>query len=124
MYSISTPNAPYMAGPFSQGSSAGRFVFVSGQLPLVPGTGKFVEGDIQAMCLQSIKNCEAVLQDVGLGLTDVAKVTIYLTNIADISKVNAVYEQCFSRPYPARTTVEVAALSNGSPIEIECIAIR
>jgi 2-iminobutanoate/2-iminopropanoate deaminase len=76
------------------------------------------------MALQCIRNCEAVLKDVDLELTDVAKVTLYLTDIKSIQDVNAVYEQCFARPYPARTCVEVSALSNGSPIEMECIAIR
>jgi 2-iminobutanoate/2-iminopropanoate deaminase len=99
-------------------------VFVSGQLPIVASTGKFADGGIRGMALQCIRNCEAILERAELELTDVVKVTVYLTDIKQIQEVNAVYEQCFARPYPARTCVEVSSLSNGSPIEMECIAIR
>jgi 2-iminobutanoate/2-iminopropanoate deaminase len=113
-----------MEGPFSQGASAARFVFVSGQLPLDPATGELVEGGIGAQCEQAIRNCEAVLADVNLTLEDVAKVTIFTTNMAYLQEINAAYEQHFARPYPARTCVCVAGLTCGAQLEIECIAVR
>ena len=124
MYAISTDAAPKTFGPFSQGTSAARFVFVSAQQPVDAATGKLVEGDVSAQAKQCLKNVSGVLANLELTLADVTKVTILL---ADISEVDAVYDACdevFDVPRPACTVAAVSALPNGASITIEAIACR
>ena len=116
------PGAPNAVGPYSYGVVAGDMVFLSGQTPIDPATGKLVEGDIAAQTEQVFKNIEAVLKAAGRTFKDVVKCNVYLTDMANFAAMNAVYATKFEAPYPARTTVAVAALPLGCIVEIECVA--
>ena len=111
-------------GPYSHAVDSEGLVFLSGQTPLDPATGKLVAGDIGEQTAQGFRNLFAVLEAAGLGPDDVVKVNVYLTDMADFAGMNAVYERQFSKPYPARTTVGVAALPLGARVEIELVARR
>jgi 2-iminobutanoate/2-iminopropanoate deaminase len=119
---IHSDSAPKAVGPYSQAIASGGFVFSSGQIPLDPETGKLVEGGIEAQTRRVMDNLAAVLGVAGSSLDRVVKTTIYLTNLADFSAVNAVYAGYFSAAPPARSTVQVAALPLGAAIEIDVIA--
>ncbi|MFA5676559.1 MAG: RidA family protein [Christensenellales bacterium] len=120
---INTANAPEAAGPYSQAVSAGGFVFVSGQIPAEPETGKITDGGIEKQAERVIKNLTAVLAAWGLSLSDVVKTTVYLKNMSDFSPVNEVYSRYFASPYPARSCVE-AKLPKDALIEIEAVAAK
>ena len=120
--SVQTDKAPGAVGPYSQAIRAGNLVFVSGQLPINPETGKMPEGPITDRAHQSLKSMTAILEAVGGGLNDVVKTTIFLADIKDFAEVNEVYSQYFVSPFPARSTVEVANLPLGADIEIKAIA--
>lgn len=120
---ISTPHAPAAVGPYSQAVKIGQFVFTAGQIPLVPGTGKLVEGDIKAQTTQVIKNLTAVLETAGTNLDNVVKTTIFVEDMADFAAVNEVYGSYFTGTPPARSTVQVAGLPLGAAVEIEMIAV-
>lgn len=111
-------------GPYSPGIEAGDLVFISGQIPLDPDTGKLVEGGIAAQAKQSLENLKGVLAAAGLGFEHVVKTTIFLTKMSDFAEVNEVYKGYVSEPYPARSTIAVAALPMGAQVEIEMIASR
>lgn len=111
-------------GPYSHAVESGDLVFVSGQTPLDPATGKLAEGGIAEKTEQCFKNLFAVLQAAGLTEENVVKVNVFLTDMANFAEMNAVYATKFSAPYPARSTVAVAALPLGAPVEIELIARR
>jgi 2-iminobutanoate/2-iminopropanoate deaminase len=111
-------------GPYSQAVEAGNLVFLSGQTPLDPATGKLVTGDIGAQTAQSFRNLFSVLEAAGLGPDDVVKANVYLADIGDFAAMNAVYERQFAPPYPARTTIEVKGLPLGARVEIELVAQR
>jgi len=122
---VLTANAPAPIGPYSQALEAGPFVFCSGQIPLDPANGTMVgEGNVEAQTVQVMKNISAVLAQAGLGFGNVVKTTIFLKNMADFPKVNAIYGESFSKPFPARSTVEVARLPKDALVEIEVIASR
>ncbi|MCI1665367.1 MAG: Rid family detoxifying hydrolase [Atopobiaceae bacterium] len=123
-YPINSTGAPAAIGPYSQGTTAARFVFVSGQIAVDPTTGKMVEGGVGAQTSRCITNMEAVLTELDLTLEDVTKTTVFLTSMDDFEQMNEVYGEHFSAPEPARTTVAVAALPKGAIVEIECIACR
>lgn len=120
---ISTEKAPAAVGPYSQAVRAGNLLFLSGQVPLNPATGKLVEGDIQAQAAQVCKNLLAVLQSQGLGAEHVVKTTVFITDMSNFPLVNEVYKQYFTAPCPARSCVEVSALPLGVQVEIEAIAV-
>jgi 2-iminobutanoate/2-iminopropanoate deaminase len=120
---ITTPKAKAI-GPYSAAVEAGDFVFVSGQIPLDSATGKLVEGDISAQARQSLENLKTVLAAAGLGFADVVKTTIFLTSMGDFAAVNEVYKSYVAEPYPARSTIAVAALPMGAKVEIEMTALR
>jgi len=120
--SISTTQAPRAIGPYSQAITAGHFLFVSGQLPINPENGEMVDGDITARAEQVFKNIAAILRSAGGSMTDIVKVTLFLTDMGDFQQVNEVYSRVFQVPYPARSAVQVAALPLGSNIEAEAIA--
>jgi 2-iminobutanoate/2-iminopropanoate deaminase len=122
MKSISAPGAPAAIGPYSHAVHAGPFVFCSGQTPLDPATGKLVEGDIEPQTRQVFVNIRAVLAAAGLTLQDVAKSTVYLKDLADFAKMNAIYEASFAPHKPARTTIQAAKLPLDCRVEIEVIA--
>ena len=119
---ISSEYAPAAVGPYSQAIRVGDFVFASGQLGLDPTTGKLHEG-VEAQTRQALANVQAVLAAAGANINRVVKTTIFLTDIADFAKVNAVYGDVFKLEPPARSTVQVAALPLGGLVEIEVIAL-
>jgi 2-iminobutanoate/2-iminopropanoate deaminase len=119
---LQSPEAPAPIGPYSQAVSSGGFVFCSGQVALDPKSGALVDGDARAQCRRVMESLQAVLAAAGLGLDDVVKTTIYLTDLADFSAVNEVYGSFFREPFPARSTVGVAALPKGARVEIDLLA--
>lgn len=120
---ISTTNALYAIGPYSQGVKIGNMVFVSGQLPIDPQTGKFPDDDIAVLTRRSLDNISAVLYEAGMTMRDVVKTTIFLVDMNDFKAVNEVYAGYFDDVAPARSAVAVAELPKGARIEIEAIAI-
>ena len=119
---ISTPAAPAAIGPYSQAVQAGSLLFVSGQLPLVPETGKLLEGSIDEKTRQVVENIKAILEAAGGSLENIVKTTIFLTDMADFGIVNNIYAGAFDAAPPARSTVAVSALPLGAVVEIEAIA--
>jgi len=119
---VPTPNAPPVAGPYSPAVRAGDWVVLAGQVGLDPATGKMVEGGVEPQARRVLANIEAVLADCGASLTDVAKTTVFVTDMGDFATVNAVYAEAFGDHKPARSTVEVAALPAGALVEIEAWA--
>lgn len=120
---IRTGRAPEAIGPYSQGVRAGDLVFVSGQIPTDPATGKAMQGGVAAETRQVLQNLKAVLEEAGSGLDHVLKTTVYLTDLAAFGEMNRVYGEFFTRPYPARATVGVSALPKGVGVEIDAIAV-
>lgn len=120
---ITTPKGTAI-GPYSLAIESGDLVFISGQIPLDAATGKLVEGDVSAQARQSLENLKAILDAAGLTFAHAVKTTIFLTSMADFAAVNEVYKACMSEPYPARSTIAVAALPMGAKVEIEMIASR
>ena len=111
-------------GPYSHAVWAGDLLYLSGQTPIDPGTGKLLVGDVGAQTAQCFSNLFNVLNSAGLTLENVVKVNVYLADIEDFAAMNAVYAQQFQQPYPARTTVQVADLPLHARVEIEMIARR
>lgn len=122
MKTLSSSKAPKAVGPYSQAVSVQNTVYASGQLPLHPDTG-VLETDIQKATAQCLENLGAVLHEARLTLADCAKVTVYLTDMADFTAMNEVYTRYFTPPFPARVCVAVAALPKNAKIEIDCIAV-
>jgi 2-iminobutanoate/2-iminopropanoate deaminase len=121
---VRTEDAPAPVGPYSQAIRAGGWVFASGQVPLDPGTGELVAGEIEDEARQVLANLAAVLKAAGSGLEHVVKATVYLTDLSLFPRVNAVYAEAFDTdPAPARVTVGVAALPLGAGVEIDAIAL-
>jgi 2-iminobutanoate/2-iminopropanoate deaminase len=116
--------APAAIGPYSQGVWAGDLLYLSGQTPLDPGTGKLVEGGATEQTAQVFDNLEAVLTGAGLTMHDVIKCSVFLTSMCDFAEMNAVYGSRFEAPFPARSTVAVAGLPLGARVEIELVAKR
>ena len=123
-YFSDAPNAPKVIGPYSQAVVAGNLVFLSGQVPIDPETGKLADGGIEAQADQVMKNLSAGLTHLGLNFTNVARATIFLTDLGSFQKVNAVYDRWLNGPKPARVTVQVAALPAGAQVEIDMIAVK
>lgn len=119
---VQTVKAPGAIGPYSQGIIAGNFVFTAGQIPLDPGSGELVEGDIQAQAERALENLRAVLDAAGSSLANAVKVTVFLADMDDFAAVNEVYARFFTEPYPARSAVQAAALPKGAGVEIEAVA--
>src|SRR5262249_29550556 len=111
-------------GPYSPAIACGDLVFLSGQIALDAGTGTVVAGDIAEEARQSLENLKGILEAAGLGFAHVIKTTIFLTDMANFGAVNEVYRSYVSEPYPARSTIAVAALPMGALVEIEMIASR
>jgi len=120
---ISTNNAPAAIGPYSQAVKAGNILFCSGQIPLDPTSGEIVQGDIVAQAERVMENIIAMLAAAGAELTNVAKTTIYLSDMGDFVAVNEVYGRYFSQHKPARSTVAVKGLPRGALLEIEVTAV-
>ena len=119
---IATDKAPATIGPYSQAVKVGNFIFVSGQIPIDPKTGKIVGNDIMAQTKRVLENIKAVLEAAGANLTNVVKTTVYLVDMGDFNAMNEIYATYFSEKPPARSTVEVSKLPKGSKIEVDVIA--
>lgn len=119
----SSTAAPAAIGPYSHCTSVAGFVFTSGQLGIDPATGKLRDG-VEAQAEQALTNLVAVLDAAGVTADDVVKTTVFIKNMADFPKVNAIYASRFGEPFPARSCVEVAALPAGGLVEIEAIAAK
>lgn len=122
MQAIHTEKAPKAIGPYSQAIKVGNLVFASGQVPIVPATGEFVEGGIKEQTRQSLTNAKAILEEAGTSLSKVVKTTVYLSDMANFAAMNEVYAEFFTQPYPARSAVAVKTLPKNALVEMECIA--
>jgi 2-iminobutanoate/2-iminopropanoate deaminase len=119
---ISTSKAPAAIGPYSQAIQVGNLVYTSGQIPIDPATGMFVEGGIKEQTRQSLLNVKEILEEAGLTMKDVVKTTVFMADMNDFADMNAVYAEFFSEPYPARSAVAVKTLPKGALVEIEVVA--
>ena len=119
---ISTSKAPAAIGPYSQAIQVGNLVYTSGQIPIDPATGMFVEGGIKEQTRQSLLNVREILEEAGLTMKDVVKTTVFMADMNDFADMNAVYAEFFSEPYPARSAVAVKTLPKGALVEIEVVA--
>ena len=124
MKAIHTDKAPAAIGPYSQAIQVNGFVFASGQIPIDPATGVFVEGGIQEQTRQALTNAQQILQTAGTDLNHVIKTTVFLSDIANFGPMNEVYAQFFTEPFPARSAVAVKDLPKGALVEIEVIAAK
>lgn len=122
---LNTEHAPKAIGPYVQGVDTGNLLFLSGQIPIDPAVGEITAVSIEDQTRQVLENVKAVLASGGCTLEDVVKTTVYLKDIADFAKMNAVYQEYFQEgSYPARSAVQVAALPKDAGVEIEVIACR
>jgi 2-iminobutanoate/2-iminopropanoate deaminase len=121
---VATEAAPQAIGPYSQAVSLGDFVFTSGQIPIDPKTGVFVEGGIAEQTEQVLRNLSEVLRAAGTSLEAVVKTTVYLADMNDFAAMNEVYGRYFSNEPPARSTVQAARLPRDARVEIDAIAAR
>ncbi len=119
---VSTDRAPKPVGPYSQGVVAGCFLFVSGQIPLDPATGRIVEGSFEDRVRRALENLKAVVEAAGASLRDVVKVTVYIKDMRLFDRFNAVYREYFPEDPPARAVVEVSDLPRGADVEVEAVA--
>jgi 2-iminobutanoate/2-iminopropanoate deaminase len=120
--------APKAIGPYSQGvlqerAGGGKSLWCSGQIPLDPATGELVQGDIAVQTERVLANVEALLQAAGMGFANVVKTTVFLVDLADFAKMNECYAKRFTGNFPARSTVQVAALPRAARVEIEILAV-
>ena len=122
MKAISTTKAPAAIGPYSQAIKVGNLVYTSGQIPIDPATGVFVEGGIKEQTRQSLTNVQAILKEAGLTMANVVKTTVFMADMNDFADMNAVYAEFFEEPYPARSAVAVKTLPKGALVEIEVVA--
>lgn len=121
---VAPSNAPAPVGPYSPGILAsGRFLFVSGQIPLDPATGKLVEGSFEDKARQALRNLLSVVEGAGGSADNVVKVTVYLRDIGKYGEFNRVYSEFFGESKPARVVVEVSNLPKGVDLEVEAIAV-
>ncbi len=120
---VATSDAPQAVGPYSQAVSYGNLVFCSGQIPLTPD-GTMLEGDIEAQTEQVFANVRAVLAAAHSSLEKVIKATVFLSDMTEFARMNAIYEKHMPQPYPARSTVQVARLPRDVKVEIEVIASK
>lgn len=124
MKPIQTSRAPAAIGPYSQATDQQGWVFCSGQIGLDPSSGALVGGGIEAETRRALENLREVLAGAGLGFQDVVKTTIFLADLGDFDLVNRIYGEHFSAPYPARSTMQAAALPRKARVEIEAIAMK
>ena len=121
---VTTDKAPKPLGPYSQAIIDGELIFVAGQGPANPLTGKKEPGDVKVETKRTFENLRAILEAAGSSLDHVLKCNVYLRDINDFAAMNEVYQTFFSAPFPARTTIQAGALPGGIAVEIECIAKR
>ena len=121
---INTENAPSAIGPYSQAVKAGEYLFISGQLPIDPGTGEFAGNDIETQTKQVLDNLKAILGAAGMELRDVVRMDVFMADLNSFAAMNAVYSEYFPSLFPARAAVEVSRLPKDSLIEISAIAYK
>ncbi len=121
MKQIKTTNAPAAIGPYSQAIAMGNMLFTSGQIPINPETGNIPDG-VEAQARQALKNVSEVIKAGGADMSKVIKTTVFIKNMEDFAKINEIYAEFFTEPYPARSCVEVARLPKDVLLEIEAIA--
>lgn len=121
---INTNEAPAAIGPYSQAIEANGFIFLSGQIAIVPAVNKLVENDIEKQTRQIFANMRAVLKSAGSDLSKIVKCTVFMVDLNDFAKMNKIYEDEFAGHKPARSTVQVARLPKDALIEIECVAVE
>lgn len=119
---IKPAKSPAAVGPYNHAVRTGDLLFCAGQIPIEPATGNLVAGDIKAQTERVLQNVQAILQDQGLGFENVVKTTVFLTNLGDFAAMNEVYARYFKTDFPARSTIQVAALPKAAQVEIEVIA--
>jgi len=119
---ITPAKSPAAVGPYSHAVRAGDWLFCAGQIPVDPATGTRTPGDIKAQTERALRNVKAILDDQGLTFANVVKSTVFMTNLADFAAMNEVYATYFTENFPARSTVQVAALPKGADVEIEVVA--
>ena len=124
MKAITTKKAPGAIGPYSQAIEVGNMVYTSGQIPIDPATGVFVDGGIKEQTRQSLLNVKAILEEVGLTMAHVVKTTVFMADMADFADMNGVYAEFFTAPFPARSAVAVKSLPKGALVEIEVVAAK
>lgn len=124
MKAVHTTQAPAAIGPYSQAIEVNGFVFASGQIPIDPATGEFVEGGIQEQTRQALTNASNILKQAGTDLGHVVKTTVFLSSITDFAAMNEIYAQFFTEPYPARSAVAVKDLPKGALVEVEVLAVK
>jgi 2-iminobutanoate/2-iminopropanoate deaminase len=120
---IATDRAPGAVGPYSQAVRTEGLVFTAGQIPLDPSNGELVGGTIEDQTRRVLENVRAVLEAAGSGLDRVVKMTVYMTDLGDFKRMNAVYAEFFAHEPPARSAVQVSALPLGADIEMEAVAL-
>lgn len=120
---IHTDHAPAAIGPYSQAVRAGTTVYFSGQIPLDPAIGNLVEGDIAAQARRAFDNLKAVAEAAGGSLDRVVRLGLYLTDLSQFAAVNAVMQEYFVAPYPARSTIEVSGLPKGAAFEVDAVMV-
>jgi 2-iminobutanoate/2-iminopropanoate deaminase len=119
---IKPASAPAAVGPYNHAVRIGDLLFTAGQIPLDPATGQIVTGDIKAQTERVLENIKIILQSQNLTFAHVVKTTVFMTNLAEFAAMNEVYARYFTADFPARSTVQVAALPKGAAVEIEVIA--
>ena len=124
MNKISTDKAPAAIGPYSQAIEHGGMIYVSGQLPIDPATGKFAEGGTKELTRQSMNNISDILEAAGSGMNKVVKTTIFVQDLGEFGAINEAYAEFFGETAPARACVQAAALPKGAQLEIEAIAYK
>jgi reactive intermediate/imine deaminase len=118
---ISTPNAPQAIGTYSQAVKCGNTVYVSGQIPLDPKTGDLVQGEMEVHVRRVFDNLKAIINAAGGDFSHVAKLNVFLTDLANFALVNKIMAEYFTQPYPARAAIQVAALPKGATVEMDCV---
>ena len=119
---IKPAKSPAAVGPYNHGVRTGDLLFCAGQIPIEPATGNLVAGNIQAQTERVLQNVKAILDDQGLTFANVVKSTVFMTNLGDFAGMKEVYAKYFTENFPARSTVQVAALPKGASVEIEIVA--
>ena len=120
---IHSDDAPAAIGPYSQATRAGNLVFFSGQIPLDPANGNLVEGGIEAQARRAFDNLKAVCEAAGGSFDHVVRLGLYLTDLGEFAKVNAVMQEYFQAPFPARSTIEVSGLPKGAAFEVDAVMV-
>lgn len=121
---ISTKSAPAAIGPYSQAIEVNGMIYTSGMIPINPQTGELVTGSVEEQAKQALSNLKALVEAAGSSMDKVVKTVVFIKNMDDFGKINAIYEDFFTAPYPARSCVEVARLPKDVAIEVEAITIK